>query len=315
MEWFKVYPAVITNPKYYRLSETGRGLLLHLWISAANEGAIGELSDEYWDCESLFMAAGVRPENYEHAKGEIAKIHKFGWFELTETGRWAPKNWDLHQACPLSPKERKRFERSRKTDAKILERHEVSAMVVTDNVTHVTGEVLPCIALPSLAGIDPPIVPQGGFELSAVAEKPKRAREPKRGTDCHPDARRLAEYLLEQILVSKPDFKVPTDSAFEGWVREMDHTVRLDDRDPDRVAEVIHFATRDESFWSGVILSAKSLRKGFDRIEKKMAAVEKNPTRTLEPRVDYPDLAVVGKAEGWYRETTTKKLSITGENC
>jgi hypothetical protein len=151
--------------------------------------------------------------------------------------------------------------------------------------------------------------PVSGFALSATAEKPKR------GTECHPDAHRLAEYLLEQILVSKPDLKVPTDSAFKGWVREMDHIVRLDHRNPDRVAEVIHFATRDESFWSGVILSAKSLRRGFDRIEKKMAAVEKNPTRTLEPRVDYPDLAVVGKAEGWYRETTTKKLSITGENC
>jgi hypothetical protein len=36
--------------------------------------------------------------------------------------------------------------------------------------------------------------------------------------------------------------------------------------------------------------------------------------RAPEPCVDYPDLEVVGRAEGWYKESAPKP-SITGENC
>jgi hypothetical protein len=316
MQWFKVFPAVVTNPKYYRLSETGRGLLLHLWISAANEGPTGELDADYWDCESLFRAAGVRPENEEHAKEQLRKILEFGWFEKTANGRAAPKNWDIYQACPVSDRDRKRSQRERELSAK---KSDTSAIVVTDSVTHVTDtghdvtrDGLHCIALHSIAGEESPLSePSVATTRSAVAVKPKRAN---RGAECHPDALPLSRYLLAQMLEVKADSKQPIGSVFESWVCDMDKILRLDNRDPDRVADVIKFATHD-SFQRTNIRCPKKLREKFDTLELQMNSPGKNPTRAPEPCVDYPDLAVVGKAEGWYRETTTKKLSITGENC
>lgn len=61
--------------------------------------------------------------------------------------------------------------------------------------------------------------------------------------------------------------------------------IRVDGRSPERIAEVIRWATRD-SFWSKNILSTAKLREKFDALVMKMGGDAK-------PRVNRGDLAAV----------------------
>ena len=77
---------------------------------------------------------------------------------------------------------------------------------------------------------------------------------------------RLASFLLEEILKTKPDFKKPN---LQTWAKEIDLMLRRDGRDPGRIREVIVWSQGD-SFWKANILSVRSLRDKFDRLEISM---------------------------------------------
>lgn len=76
----------------------------------------------------------------------------------------------------------------------------------------------------------------------------------------------LAEYLLFCIQERKPDFKEPN---LYSWAYVIDLMIRLDERNPERIKEVIEWCQKD-NFWCNNILSVGKLREKFDALELKM---------------------------------------------
>lgn len=87
--------------------------------------------------------------------------------------------------------------------------------------------------------------------------------------DFPPEVEALANRFRRKILQWKPDWKPPTEKAFHNWKVTIDRMIRLDNRTPKRIAQVIHFATND-SFWQPNIMSANKLREKFDTLEGQM---------------------------------------------
>ncbi len=79
---------------------------------------------------------------------------------------------------------------------------------------------------------------------------------------------KLACYLLQIILDRKPDLKKPD---LQKWANAFDLMIRIDNRNPDRIAQVIEWSQKD-LFWKNNILSPDKLRKQFDNLELKMEA-------------------------------------------
>lgn len=95
-------------------------------------------------------------------------------------------------------------------------------------------------------------------------------------------ALRLAQLLFDLIRHANPEHKVPN---LQTWAKHVDLMIRIDKRSPERIEDVIRWATRD-SFWSKNILSTAKLREKFDALVMKMGGT----TRT---RVNRGDLAAV----------------------
>lgn len=77
----------------------------------------------------------------------------------------------------------------------------------------------------------------------------------------------LSKLLIKCILERKPDFKKPN---IHHWAKHIDRMIRLDNRAPPRIREVIVWCQTDD-FWQNNILSTEKLRKQFDKLELKMA--------------------------------------------
>jgi len=76
----------------------------------------------------------------------------------------------------------------------------------------------------------------------------------------------LSSLLFELIRKRKPDYKKPD---LQSWAKHIDLMIRLDNRNPKRIREVIQWSQTD-SFWQNNILSTIKLRKHFDRLEMQM---------------------------------------------
>lgn len=80
---------------------------------------------------------------------------------------------------------------------------------------------------------------------------------------------RLSNLLFSKILLRNPEHKHPD---IQKWAKYIDYMIRLDFRDPQKIANVIDWAQND-SFWQNNILSTAKLRDKFDDLVLKM-----NPT-------------------------------------
>jgi len=81
------------------------------------------------------------------------------------------------------------------------------------------------------------------------------------------DAVKLAALLKTEILRNKPDYKV-TSSQLRKWGVTAERMIRIDERDPEEIADVIRWAQRDE-FWMANILSMDKLREKCDQLQLK----------------------------------------------
>ncbi len=72
----------------------------------------------------------------------------------------------------------------------------------------------------------------------------------------------LANYLLKRIRENNPSFRQPN---IQKWVVAMDKLLRIDNRPPEEVKDIIDFSQEDE-FWKTNILSPVNLRKQYDRL-------------------------------------------------
>lgn len=78
-----------------------------------------------------------------------------------------------------------------------------------------------------------------------------------------PESLELSALLLQRILDRKPDFKKPN---LQSWAGHVDKMIRLDNRKPERIREIIQWCQSDD-FWQNNILSTAKLRKQFDKLE------------------------------------------------
>lgn len=74
---------------------------------------------------------------------------------------------------------------------------------------------------------------------------------------------RLSSLLLSLIRKRKPDFKEPN---LQEWAREIDLMIRIDNRSPERIEQVIMWC-QEAPFWQNHILSTSKLREHFDKLE------------------------------------------------
>ena len=82
------------------------------------------------------------------------------------------------------------------------------------------------------------------------------------------EASLLADFFLQKIKEKKEDFKPHT---FSKWAADLDLMIRLDNRTPERIREVISWLVQDLNNLV-YVQSAKKLRQDFDRLELKMVA-------------------------------------------
>jgi hypothetical protein len=102
------------------------------------------------------------------------------------------------------------------------------------------------------------------LQTSSDAETASRVKGPVQPPQ---QASRLAQLLKTQILRNKPDYRI-TPTQLRKWAQTADRMIRLDDREPDRIAELIRWAQSDE-FWMSNVLSMDKLREKFDALELK----------------------------------------------
>lgn len=81
------------------------------------------------------------------------------------------------------------------------------------------------------------------------------------------EAMELASQLANLILKNNPKARI---TNLLGWARDIDLMIRVDNRTPQEIAEIIDFSQKDE-FWHKNILSGATLREKYDRLylEKK----------------------------------------------
>ena len=89
----------------------------------------------------------------------------------------------------------------------------------------------------------------------------------------------LAELLYQSILVNDEKFKMPN---LYGWAENIDRLIRIDDRSPEEIKNVIMFATSND-FWKSNILSTKKLRDKFGTLVIQMKRGERVATSTKHP--------------------------------
>jgi len=83
---------------------------------------------------------------------------------------------------------------------------------------------------------------------------------------------RLADLLLEKILIRNPNHKKPN---LQTWAKEIDLMLRIDNRTPEDIRRIIEWCQAD-TFWQNNILSTAKLRKQFDQLWLKMGEVQKS---------------------------------------
>jgi uncharacterized protein YdaU (DUF1376 family) len=83
----------------------------------------------------------------------------------------------------------------------------------------------------------------------------------------------LARLMLAEIRCIKPDFKF-TDAALRRWADVADLMLRIDKRDPARVADLIRRIYRD-TFWQRNVLSMGTLREKYDQLELKLVGAKR----------------------------------------
>lgn len=82
---------------------------------------------------------------------------------------------------------------------------------------------------------------------------------------------RLCKLLFNLMRENNPSCKEPN---LQSWCRDMNKIIRIDQREPDDIAEVIKWSQKDE-FWKSNILSPSKLRKQYDQLKVKMPTNKK----------------------------------------
>jgi hypothetical protein len=120
----------------------------------------------------------------------------------------------------------------------------------------------------------------------------------KPGNQISWEAFKLSQLLKTEIRQNKPDFRI-TPAQERSWGQTADRMIRLDGRDPSRIAELISWAQHDE-FWKSNILSMDKLRVKFDAMEMKASRSKKEavPHKPVSAVEQFRKSLGVARAEG-----------------
>jgi hypothetical protein len=120
------------------------------------------------------------------------------------------------------------------------------------------------------------------YQPSTTNKKVKNIKKVKKETFM-PDSYevRLSNLLLSKILLRNPNHKKPN---IQSWAKHIDYMIRLDNRDPQQIANVINWCQGD-SFEQNNILSTEKLRKRFDALVLKMKPQTNTADNAREAKV------------------------------
>lgn len=137
----------------------------------------------------------------------------------------------------------------------------------------------------SSTGVNADINPQSKVNESKVnktkKDKQKKSTSQKRTYDSNSTEMNLATFLLEKIKDNNPEVKPPD---LNKWANDIRLMIERDKRETKKVRKMIIWAESNQ-FWRGVVLSADSLRRNYD----KMAAQANSEVRSGISREHLPD--------------------------
>lgn len=110
-----------------------------------------------------------------------------------------------------------------------------------------------------------------------VIDKEKNKEE--REYACAKEAYGLSELLHQKIVANKPN-RIISSNWRESWAKDIDRLHRIDKREWEQIRAVIEWSQGD-SFWWKNILSGRTLREKFDRLEDDMSATKNNENQVV----------------------------------
>lgn len=87
---------------------------------------------------------------------------------------------------------------------------------------------------------------------------------------CDPTALELAESLRDAIHQRDPEAKAGKLPNLPGWIHDIEKLMRIDNRTPEEIREVIAWCQSPDCFWGPNILSGRKLRDKFDTLRGQM---------------------------------------------
>ncbi|WP_093670055.1 hypothetical protein [Sporolactobacillus nakayamae] len=143
-------------------------------------------------------------------------------------------------------------------------------------------------------------------------EEEKEEEQEKEKTSCRKtkfsdEHLEMANLLLSLIQANNPNYKAP--SKLEKWANDIRLMMERDKRTKEQVEYLIRWSQRDD-FWSTVILSPNSLRKGFDKMVARCRQESKQKQSRGFPanRAQQNDAAI----ERWLRQSESVASSASG---
>lgn len=112
-----------------------------------------------------------------------------------------------------------------------------------------------------------------GGESATINNRITKERITKeRECACAAEAYELSELLHQKILANKPT-RVITTNWRDSWAADIDKLHRIDKREWEQIRTIIEWS-QDDTFWWKNILSGRTLREKFDRLEDDMNALK-----------------------------------------
>lgn len=109
----------------------------------------------------------------------------------------------------------------------------------------------------------------------------------RKATEFSLQIKQLTEQMIDTLIKHEPEYKAPKNLA--PFMTEVDYMIRLDDREPGKIVEVLNWALAD-SFWKDKLFKpnpAKYLREKYLQLKNKMEAPPPKVDRKFAPSSDY----------------------------
>lgn len=234
------------------------GFLVDLWIGSAMSRPDGILTG--WDETDIAIEAGWNGDAGEFVRALVDT----GWLDEIENG-YALHDWVDHNGYAAAA-----TDRTGKAVFSNLKRWypDLAAELEVQGVNSITKEEYARITAGKRRNPSP--VPNRSVGESVTDRNPNPpspSPSPSKKTFSSDSIEfRLAKRLFNSIRAWNPDLRKPN---LQSWAQHVDRMLRIDNRPPQKVEDVIDWATSDP-FWQSNILSTKKLREKFDQLVAKM---------------------------------------------